>query len=93
MREEKIPTLQDLKESYVPVWEQNVLISVDGTIPSRDHFYSQFNDIHNPLSTPMIQRTIKESGALHTSMSIGDIVIIGHKLHMCSSEGWLSVDL
>lgn len=49
----------------------------------------------NPLSAPAIQKIIKKSKAKHTSLSVGDVVVIKREdketTYVCDDFGWYNV--
>jgi hypothetical protein len=69
-------TLGELIENYAEILEITV---PDGTRP--DAVFSMYQD--RPVPLP--------AGIRHSSMSCGDIVQLGHTLHVCCDVGWYSV--
>lgn len=80
--DEAIPTPGDLEVYYAKVWEGVV---DDGYAP--DDMFGWFNDIlglPNPLGTSEGQDNLRKLDVAHTSMSIGDIVVMDKKAYVCS---------
>lgn len=64
----------------------------DDSSASLERLWEVFNDASdegaNPLGTPEGQAKVRASGTHHTSMSVGDVVKIGRKLHVAVSVGF-----
>lgn len=71
-------TLADLENKYGKVLEIDVPA---GTCP--DSIFSPYQD--RPIPLPPDVR--------HSSMSVGDVVVIGSALHVCLMTGWYSVPI
>ena len=84
-KESDLPTLVDIKNDYVTVWK--------GELPEStpEKIFMKFNSEHNILRMPSRQKLIKVSGAMHTSMSVGDIVVIDNVTHVCMPFSWFSI--
>ena len=71
-------TLAQLAENYELVLKVTM---PEGTLP--DRIFMMYQD--RPLSLP--------PGVKHTSMSVGDIVVLGRKVCICCTCGWYTVEL
>ncbi len=71
-------TIADLENNYGRVLEIDVPA---GTCP--DSIFSTYQD--RPIPLP--------PGVRHSSVSVGDVVVIGSALHVCLMTGWYSVPI
>ena len=84
------PTKQDFDLDYVRVWDSCTAIGERDILAT---YVTYFNsDTQNPLGTPEGQKKIRELDASHTSMSDGDIVIIGRTPYILTEIGFQMMD-
>jgi hypothetical protein len=95
---EQIPTKADIEKDYkeLPIskkyWSAWQLDLIDSKEDILEQLFLLFNRYQtNPMSTDEMQNWIKENKVSHTSMSVGDIVILDNDIYVCANEGWKKV--
>jgi len=78
---DRIPSLKDIKERYSVVYEEESESPV-----TRDQVFHTFNVDQSPIET-------LPSKVKHTSMSVGDIVILDNSINICLDLGWFEFEL
>jgi hypothetical protein len=89
----KVPTEQDFAELYTKVYEFPTFYgyaNLDQLLEQCESLFARFNDyLRNPLSADNGgQANLRATGAAHTSMSVGDIVVIGDAPFIVRGEGF-----
>jgi hypothetical protein len=85
-----VPTEDEFKKEYarIPI-KFNIN---DGTEKELNSIFHKLNVDNNPMGTKMRQNWIRANGLKHTSMSVGDIVLVNKKnLFMCADFGWTKI--
>ncbi len=85
-----VPEPGDLEVYYTKVYENEV---DDDYKP--DDAFAWFNDVlglSNPLGTAWGQERLRLLDVGHTSMSVGDIVILDNDMYVCQIDGWLRIE-
>ena len=97
---EQIPTKADIEKDYkeLPIskkyWSSWQLDIADPKYKESilEEIFKLFNSYKtNPMSINEMQDWIKENKVSHTSMSVGDIVILDNDIYVCANEGWKKV--
>ena len=92
MVEGKTPTAEDFKTDYAQVQALKIKPDTDAAkddIVLAERMFAMFNsDTVNPLGTPGGQQIIRSLDVGHTSMSMGDIVVIGETPFIVRGEGF-----
>jgi len=92
-KEEDLKRMPFDKDFYLEVY--NFKVKIDLTNKSEIHsfleyLFRNFNCEENPLANPDKQKLIRDNNR-HTSMSVGDLVLLGEKLYIVASIGFIEV--
>jgi hypothetical protein len=79
-------TPQEILSDYAVVFESECK---DDVLP--DELFVLLNSDENPLACIQGQKKIKKLGVDHTSMCIGDILVIDKEWHVCDVSGWKEI--
>lgn len=80
-----LPTITELMSDYEIVYQDDEW----GGNRNPDNVFGLFNSDMNPLSCDKEQKKLKALGVGHTSLSVGDMVIIDDQVYLCRPQGWL----
>lgn len=83
-------TEAEFKENYSLMFTLPEVVRSEGDLSIAEEMFSVFNDYtRNPLSVENGGQTIvRESKTAHTSMSVGDIVVVGKTPYIVKNEGF-----
>ena len=88
-----MPSVEDLRDHYEVVAEGCFLEEE----MDPDDLFRIFNGADsiykNPLASADGQNKIKELRVSHTSMSVGDIVVMDNETYLCRPAGWTKMKL
>jgi len=87
---DNIPTEVNFATDYALMWTERVPTYNCTNTSIAERTFAKFNDYErNPLSAENDgQSIVSTSGTHHTSMSIGDIVVVGHLPYIVKNEGF-----
>lgn len=81
------------KSIYDEILPNNINLNNENEIMDYiENLFFTFNSDNNPLSSPNIQKKLKEFNS-HTSMSMGDIVQINNDYYMVAGVGFNKITL
>ena len=94
----EFPTKADIERNYVKLpidqsfWDAIGLSEETFKPWVLDKIFQLMNKYGtNPMSTDEMQNWIKENKGSHTSMSVGDVIIIDNNIYVCATVGWKEV--
>jgi len=90
-------TVNSLKLTGFDEFAGVAVVELEGETSERvaELAFATFNDPdRNPLATPEGQQKIRAEGAGHTSMSVGDFVLLDNQIILvCMDKGWKSLSI
>ena len=90
------PTKADIDKDYVTLPIPNEFWAKVGVDANEkwvlDKIFGMMNKYEtNPMSIPEMQDWIRSNEVSHTSMSVGDIIILDNNIYVCDVQGWKEV--
>lgn len=86
---DSVPAKEDFTAEYSLMWS-GYAAGLGSDLNVCERMFSRFNDYdENPLSAENGgQGVVHASGAHHTSMSVGDLVVVGSKVYIARDQGF-----
>lgn len=96
----EFPTKANIEKDYkeLPIsetfWKDSLkrLLDFDSGEHLLETIFHLLNmDETNPMSTDDMQDWIRANKVSHTSMSVGDIIMLDNNIYVCADEGWKEI--
>jgi len=95
---ERFPTKKEIEADYMTLpipndyWSKFDMPDDEYEHQILDTIFKIMNNYDiNPMSTEENQQWLKDNEIRHTSMSVGDIVILDNNIYVCAVQGWKEV--